>query len=65
MDKLVAGPFESHDKVGAVRFSPDSKKLAVESYGRKCLKVWEVRVRKKGFGTLTIAPIWTKKGNIF
>ena len=29
MDKLVAGPFESHDKVGAVRFSPDLKKLAV------------------------------------
>jgi WD40 repeat protein len=27
--KLVAGPFKSEDMVGAVRFSPDSKKLAV------------------------------------
>ncbi|KAG2745611.1 WD40 repeat-like protein [Suillus brevipes Sb2] len=26
--KLVAGPFKSEDYVGAVRFSPDSKKLA-------------------------------------
>ncbi|KIK32977.1 hypothetical protein CY34DRAFT_813933 [Suillus luteus UH-Slu-Lm8-n1] len=29
--KLVAGPFKSEDWVGAVRFSTDSKKLAVKS----------------------------------
>jgi WD40 repeat protein len=31
--KLVAGPLESIDWVGAVRFSTDSKKLAVELWG--------------------------------
>ncbi|KAG2745734.1 WD40 repeat-like protein [Suillus brevipes Sb2] len=29
--KLVAGPFKTEDLVGAVRFSPDLKKLAVKS----------------------------------
>lgn len=37
--KLVAGPFESVDWVGAIRFSPDSKKLAVNSWTGKCLEV--------------------------
>ncbi|KIK38210.1 hypothetical protein CY34DRAFT_60397, partial [Suillus luteus UH-Slu-Lm8-n1] len=40
--ELVAGPFESIDWVGAVRFSPDSKKLAVKSEAGKCLEVWDV-----------------------
>ncbi|KAJ8579933.1 WD40 repeat-like protein, partial [Rhizopogon salebrosus TDB-379] len=38
--KLVADPFESPDEVGAVRFSRDSKKLAVNSHVSKCLEVW-------------------------
>ncbi|KAG1717516.1 WD40-repeat-containing domain protein, partial [Suillus paluster] len=39
--ELVAGPFESIDWVGAVRFSSDSKKLAVKSEAGKCLEVWD------------------------
>jgi WD40 repeat protein len=70
--KLVAGPFESDDYVGAIRFSPDSKKLAVESHTQKCLEVWDVhtqkldaRVGKFRGGTITSAPMfWTKKGTI-
>jgi len=70
--ELVAGPFKSHDEVGAVRFSPDSKKLAVEPHMKKCLEVWDVqtqkldaRVGKKGCRVMTLAPIfWTKKGTI-
>ncbi|KAG2340259.1 WD40 repeat-like protein [Suillus weaverae] len=41
--KLVAGPFESYDLVDAVRFSTDSKKLAVKSIVGKCFKVWDVQ----------------------
>jgi hypothetical protein len=37
--RLVAGPFESVDKVGMVRFSPNSKKLAVKSDWATCLEV--------------------------
>ncbi|KIK36086.1 hypothetical protein CY34DRAFT_811593 [Suillus luteus UH-Slu-Lm8-n1] len=44
--KLVAGPFECEDRVGAVRFSSDSKKLAVESWTGKCLEVWDVQLQK-------------------
>jgi len=70
--KLVAGPFESDDAVGAVRFSPNSKKLAVRSEVGKCLEVWDVqthkldaRVGKECDGAITFAPIfWTKKGTI-
>jgi WD40 repeat protein len=72
--KLVAGPFESDDEVGAVRFSPDSKKLAVESNAnRKWLEVWDVqtqkldaRVRKKVSRYVTGAPymFWTKNGTM-
>ncbi|KAG2753553.1 WD40 repeat-like protein, partial [Suillus brevipes Sb2] len=36
--KLVARPFESVDWVGSVRFSTDSKKLAVELWGGNCLE---------------------------
>jgi len=67
----VAGPFKSRDKVAAVRFSPDSKKLAVRSILGKCLEVWDVqtqkldaRVGKRGGGTLTTPIFWTKKGTI-
>jgi len=71
--ELVAGPFESGDKVGVVRFSPNSKKLAVKSWVGKCLEVWDVqtqkldaRVGKKvSYGECTSAQIcWTKKGTI-
>jgi len=70
--ELVAGPFESDDGVDKVRFSPDSKKLAVESEVKKCLEVWDVqtqkldaRVGKKGYGVVTFVPMfWTKKGTI-
>ncbi|KAG2060311.1 WD40 repeat-like protein, partial [Suillus hirtellus] len=41
--KLVAGPFESIDLVGAVRFSTDSKKLAVKSSVGMCLEIWDVQ----------------------
>jgi WD40 repeat protein len=44
--KLVAGPFKSPDLVGAVRFSRDSKKLAVDSDVGKCLEVWNVQTQK-------------------
>jgi WD40 repeat protein len=66
--KLVAGPFECEDYVGAVRFSTDSKKLAVKSDSGKCLEVWDVQLQKlvkrignrSGYGSC--APIfWTNK----
>jgi hypothetical protein len=41
--KLVAGPFKSEGPVGAVRFSPNSKKLAVKLFWGTCLKVWVLR----------------------
>ncbi|KAG1846758.1 hypothetical protein DFJ58DRAFT_915287 [Suillus subalutaceus] len=46
--KLVAGPFQSDDTtgVGAVRFSQDSKKLAVKSNIAKWLEVWDVETQK-------------------
>jgi len=69
--ELVAGPFKSDDP-DVIRFSPDSKKLAVETEVKKCLEVWDVqtqkldaRVGKKGYGYISGAPIlWTKKGTI-
>jgi WD40 repeat protein len=65
--KLVAGPFKSVYSVGAVRFSPDSKKLAVKSNVGKCLEVWGVQSQildvskgKPGGGQITYAPMfWT------
>ncbi|KAJ8579348.1 WD40 repeat-like protein [Rhizopogon salebrosus TDB-379] len=70
--KLVAGPFESLDMVGAVRFSRDSKKLAVNSYFGKCLEIWDVQTQEldKRVGGLTysdrtLAPVfWTNKETI-
>ncbi|KIK46963.1 hypothetical protein CY34DRAFT_75025 [Suillus luteus UH-Slu-Lm8-n1] len=44
--KLVAGPFESEDSVGSVRFSTDSKKLALKSDAGTCLEVWDVESQK-------------------
>ncbi|KAG1766359.1 hypothetical protein EV702DRAFT_1204148 [Suillus placidus] len=43
--KLVPGPFKS-SWVDSVRFSPDSKKLAVKLSLGTCLEVWDVRSRK-------------------
>jgi len=71
--ELVAGPFRSEDGVDAVRFSPDSKKLAAQSHRRKCLEVWDVQTqkldarvgaRKQGNSIPTSAVFWTKKGTI-
>ncbi|KIK38496.1 hypothetical protein CY34DRAFT_809293 [Suillus luteus UH-Slu-Lm8-n1] len=44
--KLVAGPIKSENAVGAVRFSPDSKKLAVKSWAGLWLEVWDVQSEK-------------------
>ncbi|KAG1870955.1 hypothetical protein C8R48DRAFT_65800 [Suillus tomentosus] len=41
--KIVAGPFEGDYLVGAVRFSTDSKKLAVKSCLGTCLDIWDVQ----------------------
>jgi WD40 repeat protein len=66
--KLVAGPFKSVHAVSAVRFSTDSKKLAVELWAGKCLEVWDVQSQKldKRIGNESggppCAPIfWTNK----
>jgi WD40 repeat protein len=37
--KLVAGPFEGDDSVGTIRFSRDSKKLAIKSHVGSCLDI--------------------------
>ncbi|KIK41808.1 hypothetical protein CY34DRAFT_805627 [Suillus luteus UH-Slu-Lm8-n1] len=66
--KLVAGPFESVDWVSVVRFSTDSKKLAVELWAGTCLEVWDIQSQKldarigdkSGFGISYLAPLfWT------
>jgi WD40 repeat protein len=46
--KLVAGPFDIGGYVPeAVRFSEDSRKLAVSSYAKECqLQVWDVQIQK-------------------
>jgi WD40 repeat protein len=66
--KLVAGPFECIDEVGAVRFSTDSNKLAVKLWSGKCLEVWDIQSQKlvkrfgNGSGDYASAPIfWTNK----
>ncbi|KAJ8596133.1 WD40 repeat-like protein [Rhizopogon salebrosus TDB-379] len=58
--KLVAGPFESPDSVGAVRFSQDSKKLAVNSEVCKCLEVWNVQTQtlEKRVGKSDLPDDW-------
>jgi hypothetical protein len=70
--KLVAGPFKSVDRVGAIRFSRDSKKLGMNSDVGRCLEVWDVqtqkldrRVGKYRGGYVTHAPVfWTNKETI-
>jgi WD40 repeat protein len=68
--KLVAGPFECKDWAGAVRFSTDAKKLAVELLTGRCLEVWDLQSQKldkrirngSGFGSSPVPPIfWTNK----
>ncbi|KAG2120393.1 hypothetical protein DEU56DRAFT_984449 [Suillus clintonianus] len=68
--KLVAGPFKRDDSVSAVRFSTDSKKLAINSWVGKCLEIWDVQTQKlnvrkgtvDGGGGDTSTPIfWTNK----
>jgi WD40 repeat protein len=70
--KIVAGPLEcSDDYVGALRFSEDSRKLAVISrWGIQSLRVWDVQARKLDVTRETItsnflstsSPIfWTTK----
>jgi WD40 repeat protein len=68
--KLVAGPFKNISPMGAVRFSPDSKKLAVDLDWGTCLEVWDVQSQKldvrigkpTGRGGFMITPIlWTNK----
>ncbi|KAG1859829.1 hypothetical protein F4604DRAFT_1153363 [Suillus subluteus] len=45
--KLVAGPFKYRDHfVGGLRFSEDSRKLAVMSLWGNCLQVWDVQAQK-------------------
>jgi WD40 repeat protein len=65
----VAGPFEHVGWIGAVRFSQDSKKLAVSSNGGNSLEVrdiqaqkLDVRVGKSGTHFFTLTPVfWTTK----
>ncbi|KAG2343559.1 hypothetical protein BDR05DRAFT_999836 [Suillus weaverae] len=64
----MAGPFESVESLGAVRFSSDSKKLVVKSMFGKRLEIWDVHTQKldaivakshRGV-TVTSAPVfWT------
>jgi WD40 repeat protein len=44
--KLMAGPFESVDWLGSVRFSTDLKKLAVKLWAGMCLEVWDIQSQK-------------------
>jgi WD40 repeat protein len=70
--KLVAGPLKSADWVGAIRFSQDSKKLAINSFVGSCLEVWDVQTQKldRRVGTfrrgyMIKAPVlWTNKETI-
>jgi len=68
--KLVAGPFKisyggDRGYAGVLRFSEDSKKLAVMSLWGKCLQVWDVQAQKLDVTTgefLTpddFSPTWT------
>jgi WD40 repeat protein len=68
--KLVAGPFKNVDWIGAVRFSPNLKKLAARSQSGKSLRVWDIqaqkldrRVGESGHGKLSAStPVfWTTK----
>ncbi|OJA07859.1 hypothetical protein AZE42_07893 [Rhizopogon vesiculosus] len=69
--EFVAGPFECSDRswLEAVRFSQDSKKLAVRSGNGRCLEVWDLQAQKldvrvgKQSGVIFPSPplFWTKK----
>jgi WD40 repeat protein len=67
--KLVAGPLKSIDPVGAVRFSPDSKKVAVKLNWGTYLEVWDVQSQKldvrigkpTGRGIARTSIYWTNK----
>ncbi|KAJ8581603.1 WD40 repeat-like protein [Rhizopogon salebrosus TDB-379] len=71
--ELVAGPFGSSDLpggVGAVRFSHDSRKLAVRSEFESWLEVWDIQAQKLdnkvgtggGLPSLPRVPVfWTTK----
>jgi hypothetical protein len=67
--KLMAGPFETIDPVGAVRFSPDSRKLAVRSSVGKSLEVWDIQSQKldvrigrsNEFASTHTPVFWTNK----
>ncbi|KAG2073848.1 YVTN repeat-like/Quino protein amine dehydrogenase [Suillus decipiens] len=70
--KLVAGPFGGIGWVGAVRFSPDSKKLVVKLGLGTCIEVWDIQSQKldakigkpKPRG-ITYSPVfWTNKNTI-
>jgi hypothetical protein len=69
--KLVAGPFETVDCVGTVRFSTDSKKVAVNLWTGSRLEVWDIETQKSDvrvgesrgrLGRVTNMPVfWTNK----
>lgn len=48
--KLVAGPFETVDCVGTVRFSTGSKKVAVNLWTGSRLEVWDIETQKLEIG---------------
>jgi WD40 repeat protein len=67
--KLVTGLMKSTDWVDAVRFSQDSKKLAVKSWWEDILEVWDVAtqsldVRVEKIGLESAPMFWTTKNTI-
>jgi WD40 repeat protein len=68
--ELVASPFDIVDCAGAIRFSHDSRKLAVHSVFGSCLEVWDIQAQKldskvgkpQGGLALSHVPVfWTTK----
>jgi WD40 repeat protein len=67
--KLVAGPFETVDCVGTVRFSKNSKKVALNLWTGSRFEVWDVETQKSdvrvgesraSLGRVTNLPVfWT------
>jgi WD40 repeat protein len=58
--KVVAGPFkisygDDRDFPGVLRFSEDSKKLAMMTFWGKCLQVWDVQAQKLDVTTKKIS----------
>ncbi|KAG1868074.1 quinon protein alcohol dehydrogenase-like superfamily [Suillus tomentosus] len=69
--KLAAGPIKSADSVGAVRFSQNSKKLAVKSFWGKYLEVWDIQSQKLDASTAggsiyspDVPVFWTTRDTI-